>query len=105
MIDSLRGLIRDGRYRLTLHAEQERDADQIALDDIEIAFSGLRVQLIEDYPDDRRGHSTLVLGFTDDGSALHGVWAIHENTAVLITIYRPDPRLWIEYRKRKEGRL
>jgi hypothetical protein len=35
---------------------------------------------------------------------LHAVWSIHENTAILITIYRSDPKLWTNWRKRKGRR-
>lgn len=93
-----------GRYRLTLHAEQERDADQVAIDDIEAAFAGNETEVVEDYPDDPRGHSALILGFTEAGEPLHAVWSIHENTAILITIYRPDPKLWTDWRRRKGAR-
>ena len=39
-----------GRYRLTLHAEEERDADEITIDDIEEAYSDAASEIIEDYP-------------------------------------------------------
>lgn len=102
MIDQIKRLVRAGRYRLTLHAEQERDADLIRIAEIEWAFSDQDVEIIEDYPDDPRGHSALVLGFTLGGKPLHAVWSIHENLAILITIYRPEPRLWTNWRIRKE---
>lgn len=102
MLDRLRPLVKTRRYRLTLHAEEERDADEITIDDIEQAFSSPQAEVIEDYPDDPRGHSALVLGLTTAREPLHAVWSIHENTAVLITIYRPDPGLWIDWRKRGE---
>ncbi|MBS0181167.1 MAG: DUF4258 domain-containing protein [Nitrospira sp.] len=104
MLERLRALIRTGRYRITLHAEQERDADQITIDEIEQAYSGAASEIIEDYPDDPRGHSALVLAFTESHAPLHAVWSIHENTAILITIYRPDPKLWTNWRKRKGRR-
>jgi YgiT-type zinc finger domain-containing protein len=40
VLERLRALVRAGRYRVTLHAEQERDADQITIDEIEQAYSG-----------------------------------------------------------------
>lgn len=101
-MDRLRGLVRAGRYRLTLHAEQERDADQITVREIEAALLGPAVVVIENYPDDPRGHSVLVLGFTEDEKPLHLVCSIHENHAILITVYRPDPRRWTNWRGRKE---
>jgi Domain of unknown function (DUF4258) len=100
--ERLRVLIKAGRYRVTLHAEQERDADQILASEIEEAFTDRESVILEDYPDDSRGHSALVLGFTKMMEPLHGVWSIHEKTAILVTIYRPDPRLWTNWRKRKE---
>lgn len=51
--------MRAGRYRVTLHAEQERDADQITIDEIEQAYSGAASEIIEDYPVDPRGHQHL----------------------------------------------
>jgi hypothetical protein len=84
-----------------LHAEQERDADEITIQELEQAFSGSGAEIIEDYPDDPRGHSALVLGWTKERDPLHAVWSIHEETAILITTYRPDPRLWTDWRTRK----
>lgn len=104
MLERLRTLVRAGRYRVTLHAEQERDADQITIEEIEQAYTSVSAETIEDYPHDPRGHSALVLAFTDSGEPLHAVWAIHEGTAILITIYRPDAKLWTNWRKRKGRR-
>ena len=39
MVERLRTLIKASRYRVTLHAEQERDADQILTSEIEEAFT------------------------------------------------------------------
>jgi hypothetical protein len=62
-------------------------------------------KLVENYPNDPRGHSHLVLGFTARGSPLHAVCAVCEGTLVIVTIYRPDPQLWQGYRvRRKEKR-
>jgi hypothetical protein len=38
VVERLRALIKTGRYRVTLHAEQERDADQILTSEIEEAL-------------------------------------------------------------------
>ena len=102
MIDRLRALVRAGRYRLTLHAEDERDADQVTISEIEAALLSPEAVVIEDYPDDPRGHSVLVLGFTEDEEPIHLVCSIQENHAILITVYRPDPRRWTNWRERKE---
>jgi hypothetical protein len=104
VLDRLRALIKAGRYRVTLHAEQERDADEITIAEIEQAFSAPACETIENYPEDPRGHSVLMLGFTEAKKPLHAVWSIHENTAILVTIYRPNPKLWTGWRMRKGRR-
>lgn len=102
MIDQLRTCISAKKYRLTFHAEVEREADKIFISEIEEAFSSDKCEIIEDYPEDKRGHSLLVLGFTKDGFPIHMVCAIHEDVLVIITLYRPDPELWVDWRIRKE---
>ena len=86
---------------MTLHAELERDADEITIAEIEQAYSDPQAEIIEDYPEDPRGPSVLMLGFTKAKDPLHAVWSIHETTAILVTVYRPDPVLWTNWRKRK----
>jgi len=95
-------LIKGKKYRLTFHAEIERDNDQITIREIEESLSSSLIEIIEDYPNDPRGHSSLVLSFTKDTKPIHCVCAITQGIVLLITIYRPDPEQWINWRKRKE---
>jgi hypothetical protein len=89
------------RYRLTAHAEQEREAEAISVNEILEAFGYHRVELIEEYPDDPRGSSALVLGFTAKGQALHGVVGLAEpDIVVVVTVYRPDRTKWENWRRR-----
>ncbi len=60
------------------------------------------LELLENYPEDPRGHSYLVLGFTGQNQPIHAVCAEHEGVLVLITVYRPDPEVWQNHRVRKE---
>ena len=93
--------IRAGRVRITDHADEEAQADRLTYD--EIFDSVARGQIIEDYPDDRPYPSCLILGSLTGGYPLHSVWGYNEASgwAVLITVYRPDPDRWIEWRKRR----
>ena len=102
ILDRIHSLVRRGRYRLSIHAEQERDADHIQIIELERALTSERLELLEDYPEDPRGHSHLVLGFTEADQPIHAVCAVHEGTLVVITVYRPNPNLWQDYRTRKE---
>lgn len=97
----IRSLMGRGRCRLSLHAERERDADGIRTAELEEALVSPSLTVIEDYPEDPRGHSHLVLGFTSTHEPLHAVCAEHEGTIVIVTVYRPDPKLWQDYRIRK----
>jgi hypothetical protein len=63
-------------YRLTLHAEFERDADQITVEEIEEALFSPEAKIIEEYPNDPRGSSCLVLGFTKQKHPIHVVCGI-----------------------------
>ena len=69
---------------------------------MEEALVSDRLEVIEDHPEDPRGHSHLVLGFTNTNQPIPAVCAVHEGTLVVITVYRADPKLWQDYRTRKE---
>ena len=88
--------IRDNRYEISFHAERERENYHLLVADIEESVL-LRGELLEDYPDDPRGHSCLVLGFNRAGQAIHTVWGLLPSDWVrLITVYIPKPPKWID---------
>jgi hypothetical protein len=95
--------VKAGRYRLTLHAENERDQDRILVWEIEEALRSPRAEIIEDYPSDPRGPSFLLLGFTEAGMPIHAVCALTTEVLVIITLYRPDTSRWIDWRRRRGG--
>ena len=101
-VEVLQGLIREGRYRLTLHAETERDADHITAREIGEALLSDHAEIIEEYPDDPRGPSFLLLGFTQEEQPIHFVCAVAD-VAIVITMYRPNPEHWVNWRVRREG--
>lgn len=53
-------------------------------------------EVIEDYPEDPRGHSCLMLGFGDAGRALHVCCAPKDEYLAIITAYVPDENEWSE---------
>jgi len=95
--------IRANRVRVTDHADEEARADSLKLD--EIIFSLSNGEIIEKYESDRPYPSCLVFGQTHSGVAVHSVWAYNTESgwAVLITVYRPDPERWVNWRERKKG--
>jgi hypothetical protein len=102
LIKNIRRLFKSEHYRLTLHAEIERDHDLILMTDIEECFQSDRIELLEDYPNDPRGHSSLILGFSAKKEPIHFVCAIHDETLIFITLYRPDRNKWTDFKTRKK---
>ena len=94
--------ISSGRIRISDHADEEAQADSLTLD--EILHSVGRGEVIEDHPTDRPYPSCLIYGGTTGGEPVHSVWAYNEASkwAVLVTVYRPDPERWTDWRRRKE---
>jgi len=59
-------------------------------------------EIIEDYPEDARGHSCLILGYGDDRRAIHVVCSPKVDYLAVITAYLPDREQWENnLRKRK----
>ena len=88
-------------YRFSSHAEKERHADQITIEEFEQAM-GKAPEVIEDYPTDPRGASCLALGFTARGDPLHVVCGLSvSNVIVVVTVYRPHPSEWVNWRMRR----
>ena len=57
-------------------------------------------ELIEDYPDDPRGHSCLLLG-APDGRTVHVVCSPKADYLAIITAYVPDSSQWsADFRRR-----
>ncbi len=103
-IEQIRSLVNERKYRLTLHAENERDADQITLGEIETALLSSKNKVIENYANDPRGPSNLILGFTTQGQPIHILCGMKDPTMlVIVTVYRPNPDKWTNWQIRKEG--
>ncbi|CAG0965468.1 hypothetical protein ANRL3_01156 [Anaerolineae bacterium] len=98
-LQQIRERVANKWYQISVHAEEERENESITLAQIgETVQSG---EILEDYPEDRRGHSCLILGFTTSGQAIHSVWTIlTDGRARLITVYLPQPPKWIDPRSR-----
>jgi hypothetical protein len=88
----IRERVERGDYDISFsHTEKLRER-KIGTEDIEETIrNGV---LIEDYPDDPRGPSCLILGHSR-GGALHVVCGrLEEEQILIITAYQPDPAEW-----------
>ena len=100
LLQQIKELFRAGSYRFSLHATHQTIDRVITTVEIEEAVFSELAEVIEDYPDDPRGPSCLILGWTANGRPLH-VQVSYPPLVVLITIYEPDDERWLYHRKRR----
>lgn len=101
LLDDIRDKIARRLYEFSKHAVDQTIVRNIAVAELEQAI-GNRSEVIEDYPDDKYGPSCLMLGFTSAGRPLHVQCSYPARPLVkIITVYEPDPELWIDLRIRK----
>lgn len=100
-IDQIRQNITKGFYDISRHAEEERRNDSLEITDLKAAL--MNGKIIEEYPDDPRGPSCLVLGYSGE-TAIHIVCGKYASgKTLIITVYKPDPLFWdARFEKRKE---
>lgn len=97
-IEFIRQSAAASKYEFSLHADDERLNDALTVVDVETVLQA--VELLEDYPDDPRGHSCLVLGYTG-GDPVHIVCGMtRQHKLFLITVYRPRMPKWKDERTR-----
>jgi len=101
-IDDIVAAIDEDSILITSHARREAEDDSLLLD--EICFSVKNGEIIEDYSDDKPFPSCLINGFNQEDEPIHTVWAYNEQKqlAILITVYRPDPNLWLNWQQRRK---
>jgi hypothetical protein len=103
MLAELQRYFQQNRVLYTHHARREmRDEPFGRILEQEVYEAILSGETIEDYPDDTPYPSCLVFGRTRRGRAIHAVCAHvpEEESAVIITVYEPDPDRWIDFRRR-----
>lgn len=100
-LEDIRVKILSRQFEFSKHAVDQSIIRDIAVAEVEQAISS-RCQVIEDYPEDKYGPSCLILGFTDAERPLHIQCSYPTRPLIkIITLYQPDPNLWIDYRIRK----
>lgn len=92
-IQTIRSKIRRGEYDLSEHAHKERQKEQIEINEIEKTI--LKGDIIEEYLKDPRGKSGLIVS-----KKLHVVCGFRGERLVIVTVYRPKPPTWIDYKTR-----
>jgi hypothetical protein len=94
-LEAIRHLVSLGKVRISEHGYDELAADGLYATDLIAGVAAAR--LVEDYPTFPKGPAVLVLQVNPDNQPIHAVWGIPAGAtepAVLVTAYRPDPKLW-----------
>jgi hypothetical protein len=99
----IKRLVRRNHYVYTLHADNERKAEDLTLIQVEEAILG--GEKLEEYPDTGRGESCLIVGFAGE-VPIHIVCGWRGEKVAIITVYIPQPPKFIDpwTRKRREER-
>jgi len=72
--------------------EMTSDNEMVTADEVrDVIFSG---EIVEDYPNDKRGHSCLMFGVPSTGKPIHLVCAPKDEYLAIITVYRPTLDKW-----------
>lgn len=101
MVEDIRAKILRREYEFSKHVVDQSIIRNVSVAEVQEAIS-TRSEVIEDYPDDKYGPGCLILGFTKAGRALHLQCSYPGRPLVkIITLYGPDPELWIDFRSRK----
>ena len=79
--------------RITQHAQQEMAEEAFTYDDVvHVLTAG---EIIENYPEHRRGACCLLSGMTPLGRPVHVVCTTTKAVLILITIYEPKLPKWV----------
>lgn len=101
MIDEIRHKFVENRFEFSQHAVDVSILRHIAVQEIQEAIAAGEV--IEDYPEDKYGPSCLILGMTARHRPLHINCSYPTREPIkVITVYEPDPSLWIDFRLRRD---
>ena len=86
-------------YIFSQHADKERMNDNLMIYEVEESI--ISGTILESYPNDKRGSSCLVVGFTKQGKPIHSVCGKSGDRLVLITVYIPTPPKFINVYERR----
>ncbi len=100
MIDEIRRRVARGDFEFSQHAVDQAIIRHISVRELREAITGGEV--IEVYPEDKYGPSCLIFGVTSVGRPLHVQCSDPARLLVkIITVYEPDPAIWIEFKVRR----
>lgn len=99
VLRQIRAQAQEENFRITQHAHQEMVEEDITIDEVlEVISSG---QILENYPEHRRGACCLLGGSTNNGRNAHVVCTTTGPLLIIITVYEPKPPKWVTPTRRR----
>ena len=83
------------KYLFLPHALRQMNRPERMISTGEIRQVVEHGEIIENYPNDARGHSCLMLGRGETNRPIHVVCANKEDFLAIITAYLPDEKDWV----------
>lgn len=97
-MEEIQEKIQNREYRFSDHAVKRMI--QRSIERYEVEETVLSGEIIEDYPEDKYSPGCLVCGKTKAGRILH-VQVSYPPKVVVVTLYEPDTKEWIDGRIRR----
>lgn len=97
MSGDILNLVRDAAKKKILflpHALDQMNRPDRLITPSDVRMVVFHGEIIEEYPDDPRGHSCLMLGLGDGNRPIHVVCSPKIDFLVVITAYLPDEDKW-----------
>ena len=99
VLERIRAQARARNIYFTRHAEQEMFEETISTEEV---LGSISVgQILENYPDHRRGSCCLLCGFARHSRPIHVVCTTARPVLIIITVYKPKPPKWITPTQRR----
>ncbi|MDZ7761562.1 MAG: DUF4258 domain-containing protein [Desulfovermiculus sp.] len=92
-IESIKAKVQRDQYVYSLHADIERKADDLTLQEVETAL--LNGEILEQYADTGRGESCLIVGFSNV-IPIHIICGWRGERLSIVTVYVPKPPKFID---------
>ena len=103
-VEIMQNLVREAAAKKLLylaHAIRQMNKPDRMITAAEVREVVLQSDVIENYPDDARGHSCLLSGATSPGRIVHVVCSPKADYLAIITAYIPDAAEWDETRRQR----
>lgn len=99
ILERIRAQATAENIRITQHAQQEMAEENITLDEVLQAIA--TAEILENYPEHKRGPCCLLNGVTDHGRPVHIVCTTAQPVLIVITVYEPKPPKWVTPTQRR----